>query len=111
MHASGNDDGHESAYSWEWLRSWRGSFRSNEDWKDEAIRQIRATEMLLPYADDKAREWSHVDPSRPDLFPVVSFEEIMNSDKGVANWTEKIVRSTSMRNLPQFYYLHFTIAS
>lgn len=23
----GSNDGHESVYSWEWLRSWKGSFR------------------------------------------------------------------------------------
>ncbi|KAF7505914.1 hypothetical protein GJ744_012449 [Endocarpon pusillum] len=68
-----NNDGHESHYSWEWLRSWRGSFRPDNGPLEE-----------------RSSEWAHVDPSRPDHFPTVSFEEVMSSDKGVATWTKKI---------------------
>ena len=50
--------------------------------------------------DTCTRHWSHVDPSRPELFPAVGFEEIMKNDKGVANWTKKIVQSLSTRSLP-----------
>jgi hypothetical protein len=88
----GGNDGHESVYSWEWLRSWRGSFRTSAADFDETIRWVDGSWTYLVRAENTLRHWQHVDPSRPDLFPTVHFEEIMKSDIGVADWTKRIVR-------------------
>jgi len=37
---SGDNDGHISRYSWQWLRSWRGSFRTLNSESEESIRQM-----------------------------------------------------------------------
>lgn len=47
--------------------------------------------IILRISDHFSRHCSHVNPMQPESFPVVPFEEIMSSEKGVANWTEKIV--------------------
>lgn len=57
---------------------------------------------LPAYARESNRQWRHVDPSRPDLYPTVPFEEIMDSDKGVATWTKKIVHFTLIHHLPRY---------
>jgi hypothetical protein len=58
--------------------------------------------------DDYTRKWTHVDPSRPDLFPAVPFEDIMRSDKGVATWTEKIVSLSLTESQRSLESLPFT---
>lgn len=45
----GNYGGHESLYSWEWLRSWQGSFSTLEAQQDESVRYDDALMIIVHY--------------------------------------------------------------
>ena len=69
----GDHDSHESLYNWDWLRA-----RTTSDEEQASAFQ------------EGIQLWGKEIASDP---PVLSFEEVMDSDDGVKTWTSLIVRA------------------